>query len=139
MAYARLGVGSPNSPLACRTSPPLLWSRLRSRFQARIRVCLNRNQSPCQDVNPLQSCGWRRSLSLYIIRGRIGLGRSAKLRCNGSIPLGASTAHSACGLSGSSGFSGLSGLFGSFRITIQTRQTKRAQLFPPFPVPSVFS
>ena len=44
--------------------------------------------------------------------------QSAKLRCSGSTPLGASTAHFLLGLSGSSGFT-------STKYTRQTRQTEQ--------------
>jgi hypothetical protein len=40
--------------------------------------------------NPLISLFWRRTLSLLIVSGRRVIGRTAKLRCSGSTPLGAS-------------------------------------------------
>src|SRR5205807_5796972 len=40
--------------------------------------------------NPLISLFWCRSLSRWIVTGRRVVGRTAKLRCSGSTPLGAS-------------------------------------------------
>ena len=53
----------------------VLYSRFHSRFWSRFRIYLNRN--------------W----SLWIISGHRVLRRTAKLRCSGSTPLGASNPH----------------------------------------------
>jgi len=49
-----------------------------SRFWARMPVCLNRSQSPCQDVKLLDSCGWRHPQSRYVLLGRHRLGTVCK-------------------------------------------------------------
>jgi len=64
-----------------------------SRFCSRLQIFRHRRLSQGNGDKPLFLCRRRRSLSLCVITGRIEFGRSAKLRCGGSIPPGASTPH----------------------------------------------